>query len=172
MHIYYHSLYVPLLTARWFVSLFSEKITEKEIEIQHLVPRQVSNPKPHSRKRRRTLAFIKDTKRRKQLHQNLRDKLEGNITFKKGERYLCVHMYVAIMLPPSFPPSLYCPPSLEFIHVGLTTQVPFDKPTGYWLVDLGLYQADEKCPSDGKWLTDIHVYVIKYIDNVVPTQRH
>ena len=26
---------------------------------------------------------------------------------------------------------------------------------GYWLEDLGLYEADEKYLSDGKWLTDI-----------------
>ena len=29
-----------------------------------------------------------------------------------------------------------------------------DKPNKYWLEDLGLYEADEKCLKDGRWLTD------------------
>lgn len=39
-------------------------------------------------------------------------------------------------------------------YIDLTTYVFQDKPKKYWLEDLGLYEADEKCLSDGRWLTD------------------
>ena len=116
--------------------------------MEELIPQiQTTNPEPlshaHTRKQKRTLASIKDAKRRKQLHQEPgNNKREG--TNHSMRTLIC---FVATHALPFF---RYA--SIECID--LTTQAYVDKPLGYWIEDLNLFQEDEQCLLAGKWLTD------------------
>ena len=94
------------------------------------------------RKRTGTLASAKDTKRRKELYQNLRETMHEGIS----SYFYCFFLLVSIHYNYTL--------ESEFIDLTAQPDIFVYEPTDYWIKDLKLLPGDKECLSRGKWLTD------------------